>query len=68
MLLREHPSSIVRCASGEPSCPGVVFVEQARKRFKRSGFFSYRLVPGAPSGTPGSEVLRSYGYGIAEEF
>jgi len=31
-------------------------------------FFLYRLVPGALSGMPGSEVLRSYGYGIAEEF
>lgn len=45
MLLRERPSSIVRCVSGEPSCPGVAIAESRRRRGLTNPVFSYRLVP-----------------------
>jgi len=50
MLLWKCPSSTVRCASGEPSCPGVAIARNRRGRGLTNPVFSYRLVPGAPPG------------------
>jgi len=64
MLLRERPSSIVRCASGEPSCPGIAIAGSRRGKVSKNSAFlvstGSRALPGM-TGEPGSVGRRKTG-------